>query len=207
MYPIYRKDSLEVMQLDLDDKCAIHWSYVGATDMCLYIWLLSEILPRKIAMEKDAAYSKFRSLIFNIKIKVIDDQTGQLEQSDSVRNRLKNTPIPVCLSNNDVQSSYESMLIQRLQFPPELANTYSESYFIEYYLFFIGDVLCRFFDGMQKEYDSPITNNFHDTFRIRGSHSYFQQDGRFEALEQSDFEAREFNSQFFQWILNEFTNE
>lgn len=27
MYPIYRKDSLELMQLDLDDKCAINWSY------------------------------------------------------------------------------------------------------------------------------------------------------------------------------------
>lgn len=75
MYPIYRKDSLEVMQLDLDDKCAINWSYgifytnlisnnfgvylVGGTDICLYIWLLSEVLPKKIAMEKDAAYSKF----------------------------------------------------------------------------------------------------------------------------------------------------
>ena len=79
MYPIYRKDSLD---LDLDDKCAINWSYgmffslmhspiffhplisfdlrlflcffaVGASDLCLYIWLLSEVVPKKIAVEKE----------------------------------------------------------------------------------------------------------------------------------------------------------
>jgi predicted Zn-dependent protease len=60
MYPIYRKDSLELMRLDLDDKCAINWSYVGASDFCLYIWLFSEILPKKIAVEKDTAHSKFK---------------------------------------------------------------------------------------------------------------------------------------------------
>lgn len=27
MYPIYRKEHLDLMQLDLDDKCAINWSY------------------------------------------------------------------------------------------------------------------------------------------------------------------------------------
>lgn len=27
MYPIYRKEQLDLMQLDLDDKCAINWSY------------------------------------------------------------------------------------------------------------------------------------------------------------------------------------
>lgn len=27
MFPIYRKDHLDLMQLDLDDKCAVNWSY------------------------------------------------------------------------------------------------------------------------------------------------------------------------------------
>lgn len=74
-------------------------------------------------------------------------------------------------------------------------------------MFVLGDVLCRFFDGMQKEYSSPATNNFHDAFRLRGTHTYFNSDGRFEALEQSDFEARQFDSQFFQWIMSEFTKQ
>uniref|UniRef100_A0A915DIT1 Peptidase metallopeptidase domain-containing protein n=1 Tax=Ditylenchus dipsaci TaxID=166011 RepID=A0A915DIT1_9BILA len=56
MYPIYRKEQLDLMQLDLDDKCAINWNYVGASDLCLYIWLLSEVLPKKIAIEKDLTY-------------------------------------------------------------------------------------------------------------------------------------------------------
>jgi hypothetical protein len=40
----------------MDDKCAIHWNYVGATDMCLYIWLLSEILPKKVAIDGTANF-------------------------------------------------------------------------------------------------------------------------------------------------------
>lgn len=58
MYPIYQKDNPELMRLDLDDKCAVNWSYLGATNLCLYIWLLSEVLPKRIAIEKDSAYSK-----------------------------------------------------------------------------------------------------------------------------------------------------
>jgi hypothetical protein len=57
MFPIYRKEQLDQMQLDMDDKCAINWSYVGATDLCLYIWLLSEVLPKKVAMEEAAMAS------------------------------------------------------------------------------------------------------------------------------------------------------
>ncbi|KAI6176887.1 Macrophage metalloelastase [Aphelenchoides bicaudatus] len=183
MYPIYRKDSLELMQLDLDDKCAINWSYVGATDLCLYIWLVSEVLPKKIAIEKDSAH-------------LIDNENFKFDtrpESEMMRAKLKSTPIPVCREENNVQTHYEDMLIQRLHFPRELAKTYSS-------------VLCRFFDGLQQEYGSPATDNFHDAFRIRGAHSYFQQDGRFEALEQSNFADRQFDSQFFQTILEKATN-
>ncbi|KAI6235323.1 Macrophage metalloelastase [Aphelenchoides besseyi] len=187
MYPIYRKDSLDLMQLDLDDKCAVNWSYVGASDLCLYIWLLSEVLPKKIAIEKDAAYSA---------IPVIEKTKYEFDersQSDVLRRKLTNTLVPVCQNNNEVRTHYKNMLVQRLRFPRELAESYSH-------------VLCRFFNGLQKEYNSPTTNDFHQAFRIRGAHNYFQQDGRFDALEQSDFETREFDSRFFQWILEAFTH-
>lgn len=62
MNPIYKRDALDAIQLDLDDKCAINWNYsrltciirfnvsivfsVGPTNMCLFVWLMAEILPR-----------------------------------------------------------------------------------------------------------------------------------------------------------------
>jgi hypothetical protein len=126
-------------------------------------------------------------------IPVIDDSNFEFDirsQSDMMRSKLRSISIPVCRDENNVKNHYEEMLIQRLQFPRDLAKTY-------------GSVLCRFFDGLRQEYGSQSTDNFHDAFRIRGAHAYFQQDGRFEALEQSNFNDRQFDSQFFQWIMNE----
>lgn len=126
-------------------------------------------------------------------IPVIDDGNFEFDtrsQSEMLRAKFRTTPIPVCREENNVQTHYEEMLVQRLQFPRDLAKSY-------------GTVLCRFFDGLREEYRSPATNNFHDAFRIRGAHAYFQQDGRFEALEQSDFANRQFDSQFFEWIMDQ----
>lgn len=125
---------------------------------------------------------------------MIDDNTfkfDSLSPIEMMRTKLKNQPIPVCKSDNNVESQYQEMLAQKLHFPRELAKIY-------------GSVLCRFFDGLQKEYGSPATSNFHDAFRIRGSHNYFRQDDdRFDALE--ELASQEFDSKFFEWIMNEFT--
>jgi len=53
MFPIYRKEQLDRMQLDMDDKCAVNWSYIGPSDLCLYMWLLAEVLPKKVAPLKN----------------------------------------------------------------------------------------------------------------------------------------------------------
>ncbi|KAH7731591.1 matrix metalloproteinase [Aphelenchoides avenae] len=183
MYPIYRKDSLDLMQLDLDDKCAINWSYVGATDLCLYIWLLSEVLPKKIALQRGSANN------------IVDSHDAEWEQTAKTHQlieKLRSTKIPVCRENNEVQHNFEHMLMHRLSFPRHLARDYSR-------------VLCRFFEGIQKEYKSPTTNNFHDLFRLHGAHNYVQEEPRFDALEAVEPRERTFDSEFFEWILAEFS--
>jgi hypothetical protein len=182
MYPIYRKDSLDLMQLDLDDKCAINWSYVGATDLCLYIWLLSEVLPKKIALHRANGNNLVDSK---------NENWEKMAKEDYLVERLKKTKVPVCRANNDVQHHYEGLLVQRLSFPRELARQYSQ-------------VLCRFFDGIRREYHSPSTDNFHDLFRVHGTHAYYQEEPRFDALESSEVLDREFDAHFFRWILAEF---
>ncbi|KAI1729095.1 matrixin domain-containing protein [Ditylenchus destructor] len=184
MFPIYRKEHLDLMQLDLDDKCAINWSYVGASDLCLYIWLLSEVLPKKIAIEKDMTY-----MISNDR--ATTEKPFSIEDDELLREKLKRTVIPLCKSDNNVQKHLENMLVQRLGFPRQLAQDYDS-------------VLCRFFDSFQSEYSSATTDNFHDVFRAHGVHNYYQDDDQFDALQSSDFQNRQFNSDFFKKILSEF---
>jgi hypothetical protein len=43
-----------------------------------------------------------------------------------VKAHLRNTPIPQCLDENNVQRHFEQMLVRRLNFPRELAQDYSE---------------------------------------------------------------------------------
>uniref|UniRef100_A0A914BX74 Peptidase metallopeptidase domain-containing protein n=1 Tax=Acrobeloides nanus TaxID=290746 RepID=A0A914BX74_9BILA len=187
MYPIYRKDSLDLMKLDLDDKCAISWTYVGASDFCLYIWLLSDVLPKKIAVEKDSNF-------------MIDDNTvtwdspaptDKRSKEELVRSHLRNTPIPRCLDENNVQRHFEQMLVRRLNFPRELAQDYSE-------------VFCRFFDGLHTEFKNPTTENFQDSIRINSVHNYFQDEKRFDKLEVPGFKDRTFDAPFFNWLISEF---
>ncbi|EPB71378.1 hypothetical protein ANCCEY_09511 [Ancylostoma ceylanicum] len=45
MYPYYKNTPLDEIKLDLDDKCAINWNYVGTSKFCLFVWLMSEIVP------------------------------------------------------------------------------------------------------------------------------------------------------------------
>uniref|UniRef100_A0AC34QKW1 Peptidase metallopeptidase domain-containing protein n=1 Tax=Panagrolaimus sp. JU765 TaxID=591449 RepID=A0AC34QKW1_9BILA len=181
MYPIYRKDS---MDLDLDDKCAINWSYIGATDLCLYIYMLSEVVPRKIAIEKDSTYLDDNRI-------QIDGNTDQNLRGELVKARLHNTPIPLCRDDNRIRHHYETMLKKRLNFPHDILTDY-------------GEVMCRFFEGLHKEFNTPVTESFHDTFRVNGVHSYFQESGKFNQLRGNDIE-RKFDKEFFDWIIAEFT--
>lgn len=186
MYPIYRKEHLDLIQLDLDDKCAINWSYVGASDLCLYIWLLSEVLPKKIAIEKDVTY-----LVADERITWEPPTNG-----NAGRRRIRNTLVPICREENQVQKHLENMLVHRLSFPGHLAKEY-------------GSVLCRFFDGMKAEYGLPVTDNFHSVFRIHGVHNYLRgrNDGQFDALQTlSEAKRRRFDSAFFQWVLAEMSS-
>lgn len=45
MYPSYKKIDINELTLDIDDKCGIDWLYNSPSSFCLYIRLISEILP------------------------------------------------------------------------------------------------------------------------------------------------------------------
>uniref|UniRef100_A0AC35FB75 Peptidase metallopeptidase domain-containing protein n=1 Tax=Panagrolaimus sp. PS1159 TaxID=55785 RepID=A0AC35FB75_9BILA len=183
MYPIYRKDSLD---LDLDDKCAINWSYVGASDLCLYIWLLSEVVPKKIAVEKETTY-----LVDDNRIP-FDTDIDQPSRETLIKAKLRNTAIPLCREDNKVRQHFETMLEKRLNFPRDIVTDY-------------GDIVCRFFEGLHREFKNPVAGNFHDTFRMNGVHNYFQDSDRFQYLRAANIADQEYDTAFFQWIISEFS--
>ncbi|CDW56822.1 Matrix metalloproteinase [Trichuris trichiura] len=46
MNPIYKSTPLSTVTLDIDDKCALNWNYIGPSNICLFVWLMVELLPR-----------------------------------------------------------------------------------------------------------------------------------------------------------------
>jgi len=77
---------------------------------------------------------------------------------------------------------------------------------------YLGEIVCHFFEGLHNEYETPVSEDFHEVMRIHGSHAYLQGDpSRFENLRQGvetnsarrTFDAHFFNSSTFQWVLSE----
>ncbi|VDO35240.1 unnamed protein product, partial [Haemonchus placei] len=102
MHPLYKNTPLDELKLDLDDKCAINWNYVGTSKYCLFVWLMSEIVP--IHNNSDQMNVK---LLFSVVY-------------------FSETRIPRCLASNDIQWQIEARLQKFLHFPPVESKTYSE---------------------------------------------------------------------------------
>ncbi|PAV76818.1 hypothetical protein WR25_25938 isoform B [Diploscapter pachys] len=58
MSPYYKRVPLDRISLDIDDRCGINWNYVGPSNFCLFVWLMSEIVPihNKSEMMSDSAH-------------------------------------------------------------------------------------------------------------------------------------------------------
>uniref|UniRef100_A0A1I8ENG3 ZnMc domain-containing protein n=1 Tax=Wuchereria bancrofti TaxID=6293 RepID=A0A1I8ENG3_WUCBA len=74
MYPIYKKDMIDNASFDLDDKCALNWNYIGPTNLCLFVWLMSEVLPRQIEHKMNDYTS---GVDFNIIQRLTNDEVSQ----------------------------------------------------------------------------------------------------------------------------------
>jgi hypothetical protein len=109
-----------------------------------------------------------------------------------IKAKLRNTAIPLCREDNKVRQHFETMLEKRLNFPRDIVSDY-------------GDIVCRFFEGLHREFKNPVAGNFHDTFRMNGVHNYFQDSDRFQYLRAANIADQEYDTAFFQWIISEFS--
>uniref|UniRef100_A0A914VZ79 Peptidase metallopeptidase domain-containing protein n=1 Tax=Plectus sambesii TaxID=2011161 RepID=A0A914VZ79_9BILA len=139
MNPIYKKDPLDTIMLDLDDKCAINWNYIGPTNMCLFVWLMAEILPR--AGETNPSHGIGGAVVNNASngaaSPMIAAASGFEAKMNATLHKLRETDIPLCSESNDVQVRYEVLLEQKLDFPRDSARQYSA-------------VACNFLDGLSE---------------------------------------------------------
>ncbi|EYC25419.1 hypothetical protein Y032_0012g1880 [Ancylostoma ceylanicum] len=128
MYPYYKNTPLDEIKLDLDDKCAINWNYVGTSKFCLFVWLMSEIVPIHNNSDQMASSNHLNN--------------SPKQRIKAAKRILKQTRIPRCTASNDVQLSIEARLQKFLHFPAAESKTYSE-------------VLCNFLLGLHAYRGSP----------------------------------------------------
>ncbi|CAG9532696.1 unnamed protein product [Cercopithifilaria johnstoni] len=136
MYPIYKKDMIDNASFDLDDKCALNWNYIGPTNLCLFVWLMSEVLPRQIGHKVNDYAS---GVNFNIIQRMTEDGDSQSKIS-TLKEQLQEMGIPLCHDNNNVREKFERLLEKKLNFPIRYASEY-------------GDVMCNFLAGLRKRLD------------------------------------------------------
>ncbi|KAK6029853.1 Matrixin [Ostertagia ostertagi] len=128
MYPYYKNTPLDEIKLDLDDKCAINWNYVGTSKFCLFVWLMSEIVPIHNNSDQMASSNHMNN--------------SPKQRIKAAKRILKQTRIPRCLASNDIQWLIEAKLQKFLHFPAVESKTYSE-------------VLCNFLLGLHAYRGSP----------------------------------------------------
>ncbi|VDM26035.1 unnamed protein product [Toxocara canis] len=140
MFPIYKKDVLEHGSFDLDDKCALNWNYIGPSNLCLFVWLMSEVLPRQI--EHKAATDIENNIVSSMlsRREIVTTKVSELKR------KLHETLLPHCKHDNSVKERFELLLQTKLHFPQESARQYS-------------DVVCNFLNGLHKYSQEELTTN------------------------------------------------
>uniref|UniRef100_A0A915JYU2 Peptidase metallopeptidase domain-containing protein n=1 Tax=Romanomermis culicivorax TaxID=13658 RepID=A0A915JYU2_ROMCU len=96
MNPMYRQTALDSIHLDIDDKCAINWNYIGPSPYCMFIWLMAEYLP------------------------LVNDGNETHVSAPAARK------IPRCTPNSSRQSQFADLLSKKLSFPYETAQRYGK---------------------------------------------------------------------------------
>ncbi|VIO90242.1 Uncharacterized protein BM_BM4657 [Brugia malayi] len=120
MYPIYKKDMIDNASFDLDDKCALNWNYIGPTNLCLFVWLMSEVLPRQIEHKMNDYTS---GVDFNIIQRSTNDDDSQ-SKIITLKEQLQGSGIPLCNDNNNVREKFERLLEKKLDFSIRHASEY-----------------------------------------------------------------------------------
>uniref|UniRef100_A0A5S6PND3 ZnMc domain-containing protein n=2 Tax=Brugia malayi TaxID=6279 RepID=A0A5S6PND3_BRUMA len=145
MYPIYKKDMIDNASFDLDDKCALNWNYIGPTNLCLFVWLMSEVLPRQIEHKMNDYTS---GVDFNIIQRSTNDDDSQ-SKIITLKEQLQGSGIPLCNDNNNVREKFERLLEKKLDFSIRHASEY-------------GNVMCNFLAGLRKRLDGDGSDKLFD---------------------------------------------
>jgi hypothetical protein len=80
-------------------------------------------------------------------------------------------------------------------------------------LFFLANIVCRFFDGLRREFGSPATDNLYKVIRPFGVHSYFQPKKNILEVERAMEKALErdksiqFDEAFFDQLIATYLGE
>uniref|UniRef100_A0A915HX20 Peptidase metallopeptidase domain-containing protein n=1 Tax=Romanomermis culicivorax TaxID=13658 RepID=A0A915HX20_ROMCU len=147
MNPIYKRVRFENLSLDIDDKCAMNWNYIGPNEKCLFIWLMVEMLPNA----KDSKNGLQPPMPTNEAKKgsppdpyetkklgelIADDKNTKIR---GILDSLMSVNFETCSTRNQddqVMSKYRNLLINKLEYSAQIANHYAP-------------IVCNFVQGLK----------------------------------------------------------
>lgn len=125
MHPYYKNVPINEIQLDIDDKCGVIWNYGGASDFCLYVWLMSQIVEAHNSSAQN------------------NHGVGSITSSRTNKKSFKNSKIPKCSSNN---SSQRTLAEKKLTLGLHLSEADAKRY---------TEMVCNFLAGLHMWRTNP----------------------------------------------------
>ncbi|KRZ77466.1 Matrix metalloproteinase-14 [Trichinella papuae] len=156
MNPIYKQIPLSSINLDIDDKCALNWNYIGPSNICLFVWLMVELLPRarsnSLLSVQYAPMSLEKTLL----------QPMRLRKSNSESNTETNWSLMKCTEENQLKNILHTLLKENLN----LSNKQAAH---------LGEKLCNFLDGQSlKSGEQKMKKNMENVWHKKVFQREFQ---------------------------------
>ncbi|KAL1284996.1 Matrix metalloproteinase-B [Trichinella pseudospiralis] len=147
MNPIYKQIPLSSINLDIDDKCALNWNYIGPSNICLFVWLMVELLPRarsnSLLSVQYAPMSLEKTLL----------RPMRLRKSNSESSTETNWSLVKCTEENQLKNILHTLLKENLN----LSNKQAAH---------LGEKLCKFLDGQSlKSGEQKMKKNMESELR------------------------------------------
>uniref|UniRef100_A0AC35TPQ8 ZnMc domain-containing protein n=1 Tax=Rhabditophanes sp. KR3021 TaxID=114890 RepID=A0AC35TPQ8_9BILA len=154
MFSSYVRVSYDNIKITFDDKCALYWTYVGESSLCMQIWLLNDVQPfvTNPNVQELVSTSSENYVTNELSEQSSEEEGGLVSMSQNYIKRLRNVKVPLCTMSKKVRHHFVHILQKQLHMSHEKAVSYSR-------------VICAFYAGLHKTYKTDVITNL-DHFKV-----------------------------------------
>ncbi|CAB3401713.1 unnamed protein product [Caenorhabditis bovis] len=194
MYPYYKNVPLDKVQLDIDDQCSISMNYIGPSQYCIFVWVMTEVVePHNLALTNKENY---------------DNNSINNNNNNQQQKLLKGTRLPKCTSGPDkIRLMIEEKLAKQLHLSSIEVKRYTEAScnFLAGLHMYRASNGYSSSDSIEKEFNGVMheVSSFAGTLSVRRMLRHVEQKTR----ELEIFDAKFFDKSFFdKFFSNYYSN-